>query len=558
MAFFRVAALDLDGTLTSRGTVSGAALGAIDGARENGLRVLLVTGRIRAELEAEFPGLTDHFDGLVLENGAVAVTGGRARPLALPVDPVLADALDARGVPCRRGEVLLAVDGAHTGVVAEVITDLELDCQIVHNRAAAMVLPAGVTKGTGLTAALADLNLSPHNVVAVGDAENDLSLLEVAEVGVAVGNAVGSVRHRADVVLDESDGVGVAELLSGPYVSGVRRLCPARRWVGIGTFEDGAPARVPGSQARILVTGPSGAGKSFLVGLMAERWVMAGYTVLVVDPEGDHLALEQLNNVRVVDAGEHLPQPVDLLASLTHPLTSVVLDMSRLRDDEKIDYLERLRVAGQAQREQTGLPHWVVMDEAHLPASRQDGEDWHWSPRGGYVLASFLPALIPAAEVESADLVLELRGDETSSGLRLGEPRRATMRVGREDPRPFVVGERRTPHVRHRHKYADLQLPVSRRFYFRVRGEPLVAGTLNEFRTAVRHLDPDVLEFHLQRGDLSRWLDTTIADKDLAAHVAALESDLAARRAADLERIRKQIVRAVSDRYLKEPGRVSG
>lgn len=46
MAFFRVAALDLDGTLTSRGTVSGAALGAIDGARENGLLVLLVTGRI--------------------------------------------------------------------------------------------------------------------------------------------------------------------------------------------------------------------------------------------------------------------------------------------------------------------------------------------------------------------------------------------------------------------------------------------------------------------------------------------------------------------------------
>ncbi|HEY0773120.1 MAG TPA: HAD hydrolase family protein, partial [Nocardioidaceae bacterium] len=83
MAFFRVAALDLDGTLTSRGTVSGAALEAIDGARENGLLVLLVTGRIGAELEAEFPGLTDHFDGLVLENGAVAVTGGRARPLAL-------------------------------------------------------------------------------------------------------------------------------------------------------------------------------------------------------------------------------------------------------------------------------------------------------------------------------------------------------------------------------------------------------------------------------------------------------------------------------------------
>lgn len=557
MAFFRAAALDLDGTLTAHGKVSTAALAAIDEARADGLLVLLVTGRIGAELEAEFPGLAEHFDGLVLENGAVAVTGGRVRPLALPVDPTLADALDARGVPCRRGDVLLAVDGVHVRVVADVITELELDCQIVHNRAAAMVLPAGVTKGTGLAAALADLNLSLHNAFAVGDAENDLSLLEAAEVGVAVGNAVGSVRQHADLVLEAADGEGVAELLRGPYVSGVRRLCPPRRWVGIGTFDDGTPARVPGSQARILVTGPSGAGKSFLVGLMAERWIMAGYTVLVVDPEGDHVALEQLSNVRVVDAGDYLPQPVDLLAWLTHPLTSVVLDLSRLRDDEKVDYLERLRLVGQAAREETGLPHWVVLDEAHLPASRQADDDWHWSPRGGYLLASFMPTLIPAAELECADVVLQFHGDPDLTGLRLGEPRRATMRIGGDEVRPFNVGDRRTAHVRHRHKYADLPLPENRRFYFRVRGEPLVAGTLNEFRTAVRHLDPDVLEFHLQRGDLSRWLDTTIADKDLAAHVSALESELAARRAADLERIRKKIVGAVSDRYLEQPGRLS-
>jgi hydroxymethylpyrimidine pyrophosphatase-like HAD family hydrolase len=557
VAFFRVAALDLDGTLTWDGSVSVVALAAIDDARDDGLVVLLVTGRIRSELDAEFPGLVDHFDGLVLENGAVAVTRGRSRPLAPPVDPDLADALDARGIPCRRGQVLLAVDGVHTSVVADAIEELELDCQIVHNRAAVMVLPAGVTKGTGLAAALADLNLSPHNAFAIGDAENDLSLLEAAEVGVAVDNAVGSVRHRADLVLDQPDGAGVAEFLAGPVVSGVRRMCPPRRWVEIGTFADGGTARVPGSQARIVVTGPSGAGKSYLVGLMAERWIGAGYTVLVIDPEGDHVALEQLSNVRVVDAGDYLPHPVDLLAAVTHPLTSIVLDLSRLREDEKIEYLERLRTVGQAQREEVGLPHWVVMDEAHLPAQRTT-EDWHWSPRGGYVLASFMPSLIPPAELECADVVLDLRGEEFTDALDARRPPRGTLRVGREEPRGFVVGERRTAHVRHRHKYADLQLPVHRRFYFRVKGEPLVAGTLNEFRTAVRHLDPDVLQFHLERGDLSRWLDTTIADKDLAAQVAALEGDLATRRAAELERIRRQIVVAVSERYLEERPRLTG
>ena len=76
VAFFQVAAVDLDGTLTSRGRVSVEALGAIDRVRRNGLRVVLVTGRIGVELAAEFPDLADHVDGLVLENGAVVAIDG--------------------------------------------------------------------------------------------------------------------------------------------------------------------------------------------------------------------------------------------------------------------------------------------------------------------------------------------------------------------------------------------------------------------------------------------------------------------------------------------------
>ncbi len=548
MGFFRVVALDLDGTLTTDGRLSATALAAVDQARGDGLVVLLVTGRIRAELEEEFPGITAHFDGVVLENGAVAVIGGRSRRLCPPVDPELAERLDARGVPVRRGEVLLAVDGVHSPAVADAIAELELDCQIVHNRAATMVLPAGVSKGTGLSRTLADLDLSPHNCVGVGDAENDLSLLAATEVGVAVANAVGSVRQHADLVLDRENGTGIAELLHGPYLSGARRLCPARRWVEVGTLDDGRPARVPGSQARILVTGPSGAGKSHLIGLMAEQWATAGYSILVIDPEGDQVGLEELPSVRVVDAAEHLPAPVELMASLLHPPTSLVLDLSGLPEEQKLDYLERLRSAAGAQREQHGVPHWVLVDEAHLQG-RQQLEAWDWSPTDGYVLASFMPALIRPVDVESADIIVELLEDDPAASLDGVRGGRATLRIGRGRARPFRVGERRTSHVRHRHKYADRQLPEYRRFHFRVRGEPVVAGTLNEFRAAVRHVDADVLEYHLARGDLSRWLETTVADKELAARVAAFERDLAARRTAELERIRKQIAVAVADRY---------
>ena len=106
--------------------------------------------------------------------------GGSTQTLSAPVEGALDDALAVRGVPYRRGEVLVAVDGEHAAIVAEVIAELGLDCQIVRNRGALMVLPAGVTKGTGLDAVLAQASLSLHNTVAVGDAENDLSLFAMA------------------------------------------------------------------------------------------------------------------------------------------------------------------------------------------------------------------------------------------------------------------------------------------------------------------------------------------------------------------------------------------
>lgn len=546
VAFFKLVAADFDGTLTSDGSVAPEAMMAIDQARRNGLAMVLATGRIGAELQAEFPRITDHFDALVLENGAVIVIGGKAYVLAPPVDRGLDDALAKRGVPCRRGEVLVAVDVKHAATVVDAIGELGMDYQIVRNRAALMVLPAGITKGTGLCALLAKLNLSPHNTVAVGDAENDLSLLAVAEIGAAVPDAVSSLRRFADVVLDEPEGAGVAGLLTGPYLAGAQRWCPPRHWVDIGQFDDGNPAKLPGSQGRILVTGPAASGKSYLVGLMAERWILAGYCVLVIDPEGDHLQLQQLNQVQVVDYGHHLPEPAEIVNSL-RPDSSLVVDLSGMGEPGKTDYVHRLRSTAEAHREQRGFPHWVIYDEAHLLGN---GEQAHWARRGGYVLCSFLPASLPAHEVDSSDVVLRLTSADAVTDL--ASRRRATIRIGAGPPRGFVVADRRTTHVRHRHKYADIRLAPERRFYFHsTDGESIAAAaTMHDFCKALRHLDQQVLEYHLERGDFSHWLEGTIADKDLAARVAAWEDELEAHRAADLERIRDQLVDAVEKRYL--------
>jgi hydroxymethylpyrimidine pyrophosphatase-like HAD family hydrolase len=549
VAFFQVVALDLDGTIASRGDLSVKALDAIDRVRRDGVVVILVTGRIAAELNAEFPQIADHFDAAVLENGAVAVIDEKPRALAMPVDAALYDALADHGVPHRRGQVLGAVDGEHAATVLKVIGELGLDCQIVRNRASLMVLPAGITKGTGLRAVLSELNLSAHNTIAVGDAENDLSLFSVAEVGVAVVNAVPSVREHADLVLEAEDGASVASLLTGPFLSGARRLCPQRRWIDIGTFDDGTPARIPGSQARILLSGPAGSGKSYLVGLMAERWILAGYCVLIIDPEGDHSELRDLNQVQLVDARHYLPQPIELVNTLLHPNNSIVLDMSGLAERDKPDYLHRLRSTVEAYRERHGFPHWVIYDEAHLLGTDQAAR---WLRRAGYVLSSFAPASLPADEIDVADVALELTPDEASGEVTSKQRLRATLCFGSEPARSFTIADRRTTHVRHRHKYADVSLPTQRWFYFRrFDGQHIApATTMHDFGAALKHLDPEAFRYHLERGDFSRWIDSTIADKDFATHVAAWEDELQAHGAADLERIRQRLIQGVEERYL--------
>ncbi|WP_157984937.1 HAD family hydrolase [Lentzea terrae] len=183
-------------------------LAAVRDARAGGIRVLLVSGRILAELEAEFPGLAGEFDAVVAENGAVLALSGVVRPLARPVDPQLLRWLTERGVAVRRGMVILALQASAAHLALDAVQDLRLDAQLVRNRGELMVLPAGVTKGGGLVDALSELGVSPHSAIAVGDAENDHALLEAAELGVAVSNAVDSLVAHADLVLPAPNGVG--------------------------------------------------------------------------------------------------------------------------------------------------------------------------------------------------------------------------------------------------------------------------------------------------------------------------------------------------------------
>ena len=57
-------------------------------------------------------------------------------------------------------------------------------------------------------------NIPIENVVAFGDGGNDIPMLEVAGVGVAMGNATDEVKNHADHVTTSVDDNGIANALS--------------------------------------------------------------------------------------------------------------------------------------------------------------------------------------------------------------------------------------------------------------------------------------------------------------------------------------------------------
>ena len=554
MWFFKAVALDLDGTLTENDRLAGTGMAAVRASRAD-LKIILVTGRIFDDMEAAYPGLPSEFDAVVAENGAVLHTRSDTRLLASPVDPAVQPALASRGIVARAGRVLLAVAADDAAAATEVIAELGLDHQVVHNRGAAMVVPAGVTKATGLLAALDELGLSQHNTIAAGDAENDLALLHAAEVGAAVANAVPSLAAHADLRLGSRDGTGVAELLAGPLLAGQQRLCPRRRWLQIGTYDDGEPVLVPGSQGSVLIAGDTGMGKSYLAGLLAERWIDAGYAVLVIDPEGDHAGLAQRPGVHLVDAAAHLPSPTDLLAIARPGRASLVLDLSGLPEEAKTRYLRRLPAAVAAERAEHGVPHWVITDEAHLAMLDRDAPSGPGLAEPGTCIVTWRADMLPAAFRDTVDLTLATTTPPTNASVAVP---RATVAANGQQPRPFTAAARISPHVRHQHKYMAAPLPPERRFYFHALGEAGTAATLEEFSRHLRHCDPAVLTYHLSRGDFSRWVTETLADRNLGRQLAAIERDLCQHHAAALEQARQQIMHAIDSRYPGSAGDSGG
>lgn len=538
---FLLLACDYNGTLAREGRVGVEEERALERLRASGRKIVLVTGRLLEDLLAAFPKAV-LCDRIVAENGAVlhAPETRETRLLAKPPPEEFARALERRiGVPPAAGRVIVATGRPHEAHVLEVIRELGLEFHVTFNRGAVMALPPGVTKATGLAAALADLGVSPHNVVGVGDAENDHAFLDLCECAVAARDALPAVRARADWVTPGGAGRGVTELVERILATDLRELEPAleRHAVPLGEFVGGGEVRIPPYDSRILLAGPSRSGKSSLARAVLEHLIARAYQVCLVDPEGDHTDFEE---VPALGGAGHAPRLEEIARLLARPEQSLALNLLGVPLEGRPAFFEGLLGLLRTMGARVARPHWLVVDEAHhvLPAVVSPARAAAVvSDIASVLLVTVSPDRMARPVLESIDRMIALGEGAPRLAARMAEilgekapraPGGGALFWDRISGGPPVLFRPRAPRTarrRHRRKYAEGELGPDKSFYFRgPEGKlNLRAQNLLLFVQLAEGVDDETWSDHLARGDYSRWIRESIKDEDLAAEVEEIE-----------------------------------
>ena len=72
----------------------------------------------------------------------------------------------------------------------------------------------GVSKGKAVAVLASFYDLQREEIITIGDSENDLSMIEYAGLGIAMGNATARIKQKADYITDSNDNEGVANAIN--------------------------------------------------------------------------------------------------------------------------------------------------------------------------------------------------------------------------------------------------------------------------------------------------------------------------------------------------------
>lgn len=535
-------ATDYDGTIAHDGVVDPDTLAGLERLRVGNRKLILVTGRELDDLIRVMPRI-DVFDRVVAENGAVLYRPEtkEARLLAPEPPPAFVEALRAARVdPLSVGRAIVATWEPNETKVLAAIRDLGLDLQITFNKGAVMVLPAGVNKESGLRAALEELEISPHNTVAVGDAENDFAFFNLCGMPVAVANALPMLKQAAVLVTKGARGAGVTELIDRLLATDLAELDAdnRRQLVALAApLEEGEALEFVPQRQSLLLAGASGGGKTTLTTGLVERLAAGGFQVLLIDPEGDYDDLEIAIGTGSPQEAPRIKQVVELLRKSG---TNVVVNLLGVKLPDRPAFFTGLLPELLALRARTGRPHFIVVDEAHhmLPEGYDPGATLHMDFKG-VLFVTVRPQALSSRAVQCVDRMIAV-GDEAGAAIdafceaagldaphaAAAVPRGEMLTLSRTEPlRHMAVIPGTGTRRRHLRKYAEGKLGDDRAFFFRGPDNKLNlrAGNLITFLEMGAGVDLETWEHHRRQGDFSRWVELSIKDRELTAEIAGIE-----------------------------------
>lgn len=91
------------------------------------------------------------------------------------------------------------------------ISGIEIVSSSKHN---IEITSKGVTKGMAVETLAAYYGMCKDEIIAIGDSENDISMIEFAGMGIAMGNAIERVKRKSNFITETNDNEGVAKAIN--------------------------------------------------------------------------------------------------------------------------------------------------------------------------------------------------------------------------------------------------------------------------------------------------------------------------------------------------------
>lgn len=555
-------ACDYDETIAPRGRIDEALLPGLSRLRALDLKTILVTGRELNDLR-RVCGHLDYFDLVVAENGAVLFdpVSAKVELLVEPPPAAFLGRLQEMGVPFTMGHVIISTRQPHENEVLTAIKDLGMELHLIFNKGAVMVLPTSTNKAMGLKVALKRLDLSRHNVVGIGDAENDHSLLDYAGIGVAVSNAVENLKIVADLVTKGESSAGVGELIDliADPSSAIHKMSPHRHGLHLdGRNEE---ARVDPSKGSILVMASKGKERDPAVHLITRELTKGGYQWCILNfaeatPRVPSATSSVLGSKPSTFTAAEIP------SGLLSPFHSLVINF-HLEGIQKPEVDAAFKEVHDFIGHR-GRPHFLLVNEPEkalaFGISLQDilslGDVAFIFVTGAasVVYRSNLPRFntILAAGQSGVEALQEWCRDndgctEKFPDLPSGKSGAMLWTSGKAQPYVFALEELEETVAKSKPSL-DAPLDQARQFCFRgPRGAlSLSAPTIRQFLEMGAGVDADTWLYHFRKRDYSHWIDRHLGLSDLAAAVEKLEKNESFAPAEAREQLEKMVMTYLS------------